>query len=498
MKNKYFIAICKKTKKVFKDYKNSSGVLTQHLLNIYPDLIHPSNFLKRQYKKNNQKYWHEKFFDIIENTEEVFLKECPYCNWKTKDLENKSGQYTYHLLIKHNITIEKYISEFPSEIVLFETFIKEKNNKNKMLSDKNNFIICKMCGQKMKTLTNTHLKKHKITLEEYKIKFPGENYHSNEFINKTSKNLKIASKKIKKSYVSRPESSLKEFLSSLNIKFDNNNRKFLQGVEIDIINHENKIGIEFNGNLYHSENYGGKLKNFHINKTKLMNKKGYSLIHITEDEWGLKQDIVKNKLKHIFNKSTGVKIHARKCIIKEVNSNIKNNFLNKNHIQGEDKCTVSIGAYYEDNLISIMTFDNNRQMSIKNKITNNYELKRFCVSSEYIVNGVFGKLLSYFIKNYNPKKIISFADGRWTLDKDNNLYTKLNFSLVKILPPDYSYYNSKIHRFKRFHKFSFGKSSIKKKFPEIYSDFKTEWDMMQELGYDRIWDCGKFKYEINL
>ena len=38
--------------------------------------------------------------------------------------------------------------------------------------------------------------------------------------------------------------------------------------------------------------------------------------------------------------------------------------------------------------------------------------------------------------------------------------------------------------------------SLKKKFPQIYDNNKTEWEMMQELGYDRIWDCGKFKYEM--
>jgi len=45
---KNFIAICKKTGKEFNDYKNSSGNLTEHLKIIYPDLIHPTNFLKQE------------------------------------------------------------------------------------------------------------------------------------------------------------------------------------------------------------------------------------------------------------------------------------------------------------------------------------------------------------------------------------------------------------------------------------------------------------------
>ena len=65
--------------------------------------------------------------------------------------------------------------------------------------------------------------------------------------------------------------------------------------------------------------------------------------------------------------------------------------------------------------------------------------------------------------------------------------------MSKIQPPSYFYLTN--YR-KRLYKYAFSKQQLKKKFPEIYDDSKTEWQMMQELGYDRIWDCGKFKYEL--
>jgi hypothetical protein len=74
----------------------------------------------------------------------------------------------------------------------------------------------------------------------------------------------------------------------------------------------------------------------------------------------------------------------------------------------------------------------------------------------------------------------------------------MGFTCIDILKPDYSYYNKLSHRSNRLHKFGFGKSALKKRYPNIYDDSKTEWEMMQELGYDRIWDCGKFKYELNI
>lgn len=69
----------------------------------------------------------------------------------------------------------------------------------------------------------------------------------------------------------------------------------------------------------------------------------------------------------------------------------------------------------------------------------------------------------------------------------------LGFDLDKILPPDYQYSYS-FH--KREHKFKYDKRNIEKKFLGIYSSVKTEWQMMQEAGFDRIWDCGKLRYVL--
>lgn len=134
----------------------------------------------------------------------------------------------------------------------------------------------------------------------------------------------------------------------------------------------------------------------------------------------------------------------------------------------------------------------------KNNDTNSYELKRFASKLNYKIPGIANKILSTFCKKYKPHKIISFADRCWTNEVDNNLYTKLGFKLVKILRPDYKYFNRKVHVPIRLHKFQFGKNSIAKKFPNIFDNSKTEWEMVQELGYDRIWDCGKIKYELKL
>ena len=73
----------------------------------------------------------------------------------------------------------------------------------------------------------------------------------------------------------------------------------------------------------------------------------------------------------------------------------------------------------------------------------------------------------------------------------------MGFNLVAITKPNYYYYNSKVSKYKRFHKFGFGKNNLKKRFPDL--DYtKTEKELTSELGYDKIWDCGLFKYELKV
>ena len=133
-------------------------------------------------------------------------------------------------------------------------------------------------------------------------------------------------------------------------------------------------------------------------------------------------------------------------------------------------------------------------MSFKkeNNNCNIWELTRFATKIDYVCQGLGGKLFKYFVKNYEPIEIKSFADRRWTLDESNNLYVKLGFKLSKILPPDYKYYNNSLNKYERIHKFSLRKQRLNKKYG--LSLAMTETEMAKELGYDRIWDCGLLKY----
>ena len=282
---------------------------------------------------------------------------------------------------------------------------------------------------------------------------------------------------------SKAEEEIVRFLSeNTDFKIQTRDKSILKGKELDIYIPEKKTGIEYNGLIWHSEKFG-KDKNYHLDKTLECEKQGVRLIHIFENEWCKNKKIVQSKLLNILHKSNLPKIYARDCNVKIIRKENSREFLNKNHIQGSGGGSIHLGCYYNDELVGVMAFKRERKDSDK------WELTRFATDITKHCVGVGGKLFKYFVRTYNPSEVKSFADRRWTLDKDNNLYTKLGFKLDSILKPDYYYINNKTSF---LHKFNFRKQILHKKYDLPLT--MTEDEMTEKLGYYKIWDCGLFKY----
>lgn len=477
----HYIARFREDGKEFNDYMNQAGLLTSYIKEKVGVII-PSLYNRRKYYMETGNYWWEQWFDIIK-VENKPTKKCPYCNWETTDIENRSGAFEVHLREKHNMSKEDYIKEYPEEKCYF-TLVNPTLNRQ-MCENEDEYVVCAICGKKFSRIDWRHLKEHSITKKEY-IKLYGNNTVSRKLHN-TMSEVAIATNMESEGYRhSAPENEIKNVIESAGIKCKCD-RKILKGKEIDIFIPELNIGIEYNGNIFHTEWGGGKSKNYHLFKTEECKKQGVGLIHIFEDEFFLKKDIVFNKIKHLLNIDENLpKIYGRKCEIKKIYSHISNEFLDTYHIQGKVAATVYYGAYYENKLIGVMTF--------KTENNGNWELTRFASDYNYICCGVGGKLFKQFIKDYNPNVIKSFADRRWTINERNNLYIQLGFEFDSYTPPDYRYYNSSKDRYQRFHKFGFRKQLLLRKYPNILTPEMTETEMAKKLGYDRIWDCGLIKY----
>jgi len=284
--------------------------------------------------------------------------------------------------------------------------------------------------------------------------------------------------------LSKNEDEIANFIREVDgVEIVQQERTLIKPYEIDIYVPDKKIGIEFNGLLWHSEKYKED-RNYHLNKTIECNKKGIRLIQIFEDEYINHKEIVLSKIAHILGKCENLpKIMGRKCSIKEIIYKEASEFLNKNHIQGAANATVYLGAYYGKMLIGVMSF-----MKEKFDVWN---LNRFATDINYNCCGVGGKLFKYFIRKYSPTEIKSFADRRWSENSETNFYRQIGFNFDSYLSPDYRYYkpNGVLNR---LHKFNFRKEILHKKYNLPLS--MTESEMIKELGYYKIWDCGLIKY----
>jgi hypothetical protein len=129
-------------------------------------------------------------------------------------------------------------------------------------------------------------------------------------------------------------------------------------------------------------------------------------------------------------------------------------------------------------------------MGNKINIEGEYEMLRFCNKLNTIIIGGASKLLSYFIKNYQPKSILTFADKRYSQGK---LYNQLGFKKISETKPNYYYF--KPNDMIRHYRFNFRKDVLIR---DGYDSNKTEKEIMFERKYLQIYDCGNMKFELIL
>jgi hypothetical protein len=280
--------------------------------------------------------------------------------------------------------------------------------------------------------------------------------------------------------ISKPQQEIYDFISQ-HCECVMNDRHVLSGKEIDIYIPSLKLGIEFAGMYWHSEESNPN-RNHMRNKLFFAKSVNVRLITIFEDEWVYQQDIVKSRLLAIIGKIQN-KIYARKCTIAEIDKKQKDDFLIANHIQGTDIGSTAYGLLYNNQLVAVMTFTKTNMS--KGGDGTQIELNRYAVARNTAVVGGAGKLFKHFIKMHENDTIISYSDNRWNTGK---LYQELGFKYVSQTPANYWYFERKSG--KRIHRAAFMKHKIVT--PE--TAHLTEHEIMLSKGYSRIWDCGSTKY----
>ncbi len=247
-------------------------------------------------------------------------------------------------------------------------------------------------------------------------------------------------------------------------------------LEIDVYLPEIQLGIEINGDYWHSRTDTATDAHRHLRKTIAAEAAGIALLQVNEREWISKSDLVLSKVRAKLGLTR--RIFARKCTVGAPSFEEAREFLDANHLQGATRyAPIRCGLYEGDNLVAIATYGIPR---FNKKYE--YELLRFAVLKDTSVIGGFSKLLRHFINEHQPKSIISYADRRYS---SGNVYQRCGFSELPSSNPNYVYLKGGevLTRYQcQKHKLD--------KLLDTFDDTLSEAQNMFNNGWRQLHDCG--------
>lgn len=281
------------------------------------------------------------------------------------------------------------------------------------------------------------------------------------------------------------EKQVTEFVSEIySGKIVPSENKLIHPYEIDIYLPELKLGIEFNGLYWHNSDF--KHAKYHLNKSNRCAKQGIRLIHIFEDEWIYKRDIIKSKIRHILG-NTENKIYARNCTIENITLDDKNKFLEKNYYTGYSRKSSIYKSLYSEidgikTCVALMVLSKPEKEYLS--LRYDYEITYYATLCNHSVVGGFSKLLHYFELNYSWNNLCSIVDRRYSND---NMFLINGFKTVCNLKPKCWYFNNN-HLAKRINEKNFRKEISYNQ--NNNEDITTKQILKNNNNYKQIYDCG--------
>jgi predicted nucleic acid-binding Zn-ribbon protein len=283
-------------------------------------------------------------------------------------------------------------------------------------------------------------------------------------------------------HISKPETKLSKWLQKKNIVVELNRRDLLNGQkELDIYLPDYNLAIEVNGIFWHSEKYSGQTS--HVDKSEVAFSKGIDLLHFWETEVNEKFSLVKSIIKHKLGLST--RYYARDFVCKElIDKQLVKDFLNNNHLQGNNGYKIAYGLFYNDKLYSVITLGKPKHTR---KEQYDWELIRYATKKNCVVIGGASRLITNFRKQYSGS-IISFADNRYSV---GNVYSQCGFDYKGISKPNYFYVKGS----KILSRNVCQKHKLEKLLP-VFNSNLSEYENMVANNYHRTYDAGHHRYVL--
>lgn len=300
--------------------------------------------------------------------------------------------------------------------------------------------------------------------------------------------------------ISLKELSLYQVLSALTTATPVQGDYSLIKSELDLYFPQYNLAVEFNGLYWHSDDY--KPRSYHYRKTMDCLSKGVQLLHVWEDDWDSRRDLVIRTIAAKMGISDRLseetlddyvplmtdRLGARKLRLVAVSKEEAEPFFVKNHIQGFTSGTAYLaGKDDAGNLRAVLTI---KKSGIPQR-PHEWRIERYATLG--IISGGFTRLLS-FAEKYVQEKLelpidswVTFSDNAIS---DGSLYLRSHFTRDKEIAPDYAY----IVDDKRVHKFNYRLRRFKKDGTLLWQEGLTETELARLNGLTRIWDAGKIRW----
>ena len=222
-------------------------------------------------------------------------------------------------------------------------------------------------------------------------------------------------------------------------------------------------------------------------RKQLQNRKlkteAVELFYIFEYEWNTRQKQIASFVRSqlgLFD----VKVGARDCDIREVEFVEGMQFLDEYHLMGAGiRGRIYLGLYYNNDLKSLLVLGPDRFGT-----GSDWEILRFVSKSGWLVRGGFSRLFSNFLKMVSSNiRISTYVD--FNKSRNTSVYEKCGFEFERITKPDYVWVSEDNLSVATPY------NSQRKKLIELgHSDSLTEVEIMESLGFQRLWRSGNLVY----
>lgn len=280
------------------------------------------------------------------------------------------------------------------------------------------------------------------------------------------------------------------------------------GKELDIVVPDHHLAIEFNDIFSHSEeavvtvHRRPRPHSYHAAKTREAREQGYQLVHVWEDDWLHRRELVLRALAHRLhavdrlpdvlpdiNPLACQRLYARNLTARRVHGGITRRFWQDNHLQGPVHCTLNVGLYDQDGvlraLLGVGRKNHGSRVSLPDRT---WDIQRYATLG--VIVGGFTKLLAHAETLVPVDTWTSWNDNDIS---DGGMYQAAGFVVDKRQAPSYSYVGRKT-KWERVHRSTYTKQRFINDPDLTYQSGQTEHEAALANKLYRIYDAGKTRW----